>query len=304
MSLIGSFLRKSKLNEAIGHVSKARKKEGAEADHHFESAYKGFFDVIGNDLLFSETLYNWGFALLHQAKTKVGDEAVGLYEKAIEKFSFCRMVNPDSLGAAIDGGVVYMDLARLKGAGPNDPLYDLALEAFQTANRIQTGSASYNLACIYALRNDQEACLNALEDSRDRGSLPLVDDILGDSDLDGVKSHHWFVDFIESLNVPAEPEPAPATEENAAESSEQAETGAQSVAEPVNEAAAEVPQPVEESAAAVQSEASPEEPETAAPTEEPVAAAQPEIAAETETESAPVQESSDTETSDAQDEKK
>lgn len=223
MSLIGSFFRKSKLNAAIGHVNKARKREGAEADHHFESAYKGFFDVIGNDLLFSETLYNWGFALLHQAQTKSGDEAIKLYQEAIEKFSFCRMVNPDSLGAAIDGGVVYMDLARLNGVGPQDALYDNALQLFQEANRIQSGSASYNLACIYALRHDQEACLNALEDSRNRGSLPSVDDILGDSDLDNMKSHHWFIDFVESLKVAAEPEPEPDEKMPEAEAGEPSE---------------------------------------------------------------------------------
>ena len=207
--MIGSFFRKSKLKAAISHVNNARKKEGAEADHYFDSAYKGFSEVIDKDLLFTETLYNWGFALLHQAKTKTGEEAVKLYQEAIEKFSFCRIVNADSLGAAIDGGVVYMDLARLKGAAPKDSMYDSALALFQEANRIQSGSASYNLACIYALRNDQEACLSALEDSRDHGSLPSVDDILGDSDLDNMKSHHWFIDFVESLKVPVEPEPTP-----------------------------------------------------------------------------------------------
>lgn len=212
--MIGSFFRKSKLKTAIGHVNKARKREGAEADHHFESAFKGFKEVIDKDLLFTETLYNWGFALLHQAKAKTGDEATKLYQEAIEKFSFCRMVNAESLGAAIDGGVVYMELARQKGAGPKDALYDNALALFQDANRIQSGSASYNLACIYALRNDQEACLNALEDSRDHGSLPSIDDILSDSDLDNMKEHHWFIDFVESLKVPEEMEQEPVADKH------------------------------------------------------------------------------------------
>ncbi|GAB4264698.1 MAG: hypothetical protein Kow0065_15480 [Methylomicrobium sp.] len=237
MSLIGSFFRKSKLNAAIAHVNKARKRDGAEADHHFDSAYKGFAEVISKDLLFTETLYNWGFALLNQAKTKSGDEALKLYREATEKFSFCRMVNPDALGAAIDGGVVYMDLARLNQAEPQDALYDQALHLFNEANRIQRGSASYNLACIYALRNDQEACLNALEESRDHGSLPSIDDILGDADLDNMKSHHWFIDFVESLKAPAEPEPAtePAV----------AEVKTDQVPEPVVEEKA--PQPIADS---------------------------------------------------------
>lgn len=237
--MIGSFFRKSKLKAAINHANKARKREGAEADHHFDSAYKGFSEVIDKDLLFTETLYNWGFALLHQAKTKSGDEADKLYQEAIEKFSFCRMVNADSLGAAIDGGVVYMDLARLKGAAPNDSLYDNALALFQEANRIQSGSASYNLACIYALRNDQEACLSSLEDSRDHGSLPSVDDILGDSDLDNMKSHLWFIDFVESLKVPeeavAEKAPEEETEEIKASTETESKTESASASEPAAE---------------------------------------------------------------------
>jgi len=44
-------------------------------------------------------------ALLHQAKTKAGDEAVAIYQDAIEKFAFCMLINPEYLGAAINGGV-------------------------------------------------------------------------------------------------------------------------------------------------------------------------------------------------------
>ena len=206
MSLIDSFFKKSKLDKAIKQAAKARKREGAEADHLFKTAYDGFASVIANDLLFTETLYNWGFALLHQAKTKSGDEAIKLYEQAIAKFSFCQTVNPSSIGSAIDSGVAYMDLARIKGVNPSDSLYELAEQQFNRANSIQKGTASYNLACIFALRNDEEACLNALEDSRNHGSLPAKDDILTDPDLENVKHHHWFMDFMTTLEIPEEPE--------------------------------------------------------------------------------------------------
>lgn len=206
MSLLGSFFKKSKLNEAIKKAAKARKREGAEADHLFNEAYAGFAEVVAKDLLFSETFYNWGFALLHQAKTKSGEEAVKLYEDAIAKFSFCLTIDAKFMGAAIDGGVALMELARLKGVSANDPLYEQAKQHFIKANSIQAGSASYNLACIHALHAEDEACLSALEDSRDHGSLPETDDILTDSDLESVKSHHWFTDFIASLDQPEEEE--------------------------------------------------------------------------------------------------
>ena len=206
MSLLDSFFKKSKLEKAVKQVAKARKCEGAEADHLFKTAYEGFAEVIAKDLLYTETLYKWGFALLHQAKTKTGDEAVKLYEEAIAKFSFCQTITPTSLGAAIDSGVAYMDLARIKGVNPSDELYEMAKQQFQRANSIQKGTASYNLACIFALRNDEEACLNALEDSKEHGSLPSNDDILADPDLDNMKHHHWFMDFMASLDIPEEPE--------------------------------------------------------------------------------------------------
>lgn len=206
MSLFDSFFKKSKLDKAIKQVVKARKQEGSEADHSFKTAYEDFAKVIAKDLLYTETLYNWGFALLHQAKTKTGDEAVKLYEEAIAKFSFCQTVNPSALGAAIDSGVAYMDLARIKEVSPSDDLYEMAKLQFQRANSIQKGTASYNLACIFALRNDEEACLNALEDSKNHGSLPAKDDITNDPDLDNIKGYHWFIDFMASLEVPEEPE--------------------------------------------------------------------------------------------------
>lgn len=199
MSIIGSFLKKGKLNEAIKQTAKARKNEGAAADHFYKAAYDGFAQVIAKNLLFSQTLYHWGFALLHQAKSKSGEEAIKLYEDAINKFTFCTTIDPDFLGAAIDGGVAYMELARAKGVSPADHLYEMAKQQFIKANSIQAGTASYNLACIFALRSEEEACLSALEDSRDHGSLPEEKEVLNDADLDLVKTHHWFADFIASL---------------------------------------------------------------------------------------------------------
>lgn len=218
MSFIDSFFKKSKLEKAIKQSDVARKKEGAEADHRFQSAYQEFAGVIAKDLLYSETLYHWGFALLHQAKTKTGEEAVKLYEEAIAKFSFCLTVDPDFLGAAVDGGVAYMDLARIKGVASDDSLYAMAERQFQRANTIQKGTASYNLACIFALRNEEQSCQQALEDSRKHGSLPSTEDIWNDPDLDNVKQCRWFAEFMTALATPAEPDSAEV--ENTAEKPE------------------------------------------------------------------------------------
>jgi tetratricopeptide (TPR) repeat protein len=200
MSLIASFTKKSKLNATIKQTSQARKSEGSMADGLFKAAYQGYSEVLQDDPLRAEALYNWGFALLHQAKTKTDDEAVRLYQDAITKFSFCMLINPNYLGAAINGGVAYMDLARLKGVKSDDVLYELAKKQFEKANAIQSGTASYNLACIYGLRGEKDACIKALENARDKVTLPEANEILNDPDLFAVQGQKWFEEFMVSLD--------------------------------------------------------------------------------------------------------
>lgn len=200
MSFFDSISKKSKLKAAIKQSAEARNSSGHAADELYTNVYKDYAEVVANEPLLAEALYNWGLALLHQARTKSRETAANLYQDAIAKFSFCLILEPAYLGAALDGGVAYMELARVKSAQPHDSLYGRAKNYFEKANAIQAGSASYNLACIYGLRGEKEACHNALEVSRNRGYLPAVADILADPDLDGIKRQDWFVDFMESLN--------------------------------------------------------------------------------------------------------
>ena len=210
MSIFASFTKKSKLDASIRQTTQARKSEGAKSDQLYKSAYQGYAEVLHGDLLRATALYQWGFALLHQAKSKSGDEAVSLYEESISKFSFCMLIDPNYMGAAIDCGVAYMDLARMRGVALHDNLYEMARRQFEKANSIQAGTAAFNLACIYALRGDHEACLKALENSRDKGSLPDAEDVLQDPDLESVKNQSWFIEFMESTNKKPEEKPVEA----------------------------------------------------------------------------------------------
>lgn len=267
MSLFDAIKKKAALKNAINQVAAAREAEGAKADALFSSAYQGFETAIHKELLISESLYNWGFALLHQAKTKSGEQAVALYQDAIAKFSFCLTIDPDYLGAAIDGGVALMDLARLQQVSANDSLYLSAKRSFEKANKIQKGSASYNLACVHSLCYDEPACQEALQNAKEHGSLPNVDDILADPDLLNVANKAWFIDFVEALmviepqltleNKKAEQQPATeaevSTEESAPET--KAETVVENNENPVDSA--------EESAAETESKPAEETQETA-----------------------------------------
>ena len=100
-----------------------------------------------------------------------------------------------------------MDYARLKQVEPNDELYEKAKKQFEKANAIQAGTASYNLACIYGLRGDKDACLKALELSRDKVTLPDQAEILTDPDMATVVDQEWFKAFLEELNKKVVEEP-------------------------------------------------------------------------------------------------
>lgn len=223
MSLLESFTKKKALTTAINDTVKARASEGQAADVLYNAAYHNYTEVLLGDPLRSETLYNWGFALLYQAKTKTGDEAVKLYQEAIAKFYFCLLLNPSYLGSAINVGVAFMDLARLEGVDCYDEIYSMARNYFDKANAIQSGSASYNIACIHALRDEKQACLEALENAKNKGYLPDAEEIMSDPDLDKAKNQLWFVMFMKTL------EDTSTSDEEENKASSQTETDEQAV---------------------------------------------------------------------------
>ncbi|NOQ34508.1 MAG: hypothetical protein GQ569_01260 [Methylococcaceae bacterium] len=206
MSFFTTIKKKTTLTAATNQVAKARKAEGGKADQLYKTAYEGFEFVLSDNLMLADALYNWGFGLLNQAKSKEGDEAIKLYEDAINKYSFCLTVEPYYLGAAVEGGVAYMDTARLKGVAPDDDLYVRAKKCFEQAGNIQKGSGAFNLACIYSISGDNEGCLAALKDAKEFGHLPDDADILSDPDMQKVIKTPWFTEFLENIKAEKEAE--------------------------------------------------------------------------------------------------
>lgn len=198
MSLTNIF-GKSNLKRAIKQTNQARTARGEEADELFREAYRNYAATLSSDPNTAEALNNWGSALFLQGLTKTGEEAVQLFRAAGEKFSACLVIDPGIPSAAIDWGVALMEEARASGFPPTHSLYDLAREKFLLAEKIQAGSASYNLACIHSLRNEHDECLKCLKAAQEHGNVPEPDQILHDADLANVQYTPWFQAFVDSL---------------------------------------------------------------------------------------------------------
>ena len=201
MSLFSSIKKKTTLSAATSQIAKARKAEDGKAQQLYKSAYEGFEFVLSDNLMLADALYNWGFGLLNQAKSQKDTQAIKLYEEAINKYSFCLIIEPYYLGAAVEGGVAYMDIARIKGVAADDDLYERAKKCFERAGEIQKGSGAFNLACLYSIGNNQEACLASLKEAKDFAHLPDDADILNDPDMQNVIKMPWFIEFMDEVKA-------------------------------------------------------------------------------------------------------
>jgi len=200
MSIQSYFMSGSRLKKAQQLTLDARQAEGEQANTLFQQAYDSYASVSESFSRYADTLHYWGLAHLQQAETKsFSPEAIKIYEEALNKFLLCKAIAPNHLGAVIDEGVALLGLAKCKQVNLDDELYSKAKESFEVAETILLGSASYNLACIYALQNESDACLKALENARDHGLAPDIDNIINDVDLQNIKKMPWFTAYMKSF---------------------------------------------------------------------------------------------------------
>jgi len=201
MSIHSYLLSGSNFKKAQQLTLDARQEKGEKAEQLFHQALTRFAAVSESYSQYADALYYWGFALFHQAQTKSPNEKIKIFEAAISKFSSCQSISPNHLGAAVDGGVALLGLAKSKKVNLEDELYLKAKDSFELAETIQSGSASYNLACMYAIQNKGDACLKALNNAREYGLVPSEENIINDDDLQNIKNLPWFAEYIKSLTI-------------------------------------------------------------------------------------------------------
>ena len=163
-------------NWGIALSDLAGTKSGIEAEKLYDEAIEKYQKAIEYKPDYHEAYNNWGNALSDLAKTKSGSEAERLYNEAFEKYQCATEYKPDFHGAYYNWGVALSDLAKIKSGSEAEKLYNEAFEKYQQA--IKYGGGSYNLACLYALRNRKEEALKYLDHvlSRAEVSVKLVEE--------------------------------------------------------------------------------------------------------------------------------
>jgi cytochrome c-type biogenesis protein CcmH/NrfG len=177
----------------------AETKQGADADRLLEQAGAKYAQAVKIKPDKYEAWNNWGNALGGLAKTKRGAEADRLFEQAGAKYEQAVKIKPDMHEASNNWGAAQLYWARTKQGAEADRLLEKARAACLRAEEIKFGSGAYNLACIAAIKGEEEECRKWLEVSRFAGVLPARKHLEKDSDLDLMRDKPWFKDFLAAL---------------------------------------------------------------------------------------------------------
>jgi len=173
---------------ALSDLAKLRRDKGL-----FGEAFEKYAEAIRIKSDFHIAYNNWGDALSDLAKLK-NDE--GLFLESFDKFAEAVRIKKNFHEAYNNWGNALLRLARLN---KDDKLYQEASEKLLKAEEIKEGSGSYNLACIASLTNKSEECSTWLEKARKAETLPSLQILKEDSDLDNVREEVWFKKLLREL---------------------------------------------------------------------------------------------------------
>ena len=202
-------------------------------ESHYTQAFAKYEAALAIKPDMYQALFNWGNALSELATLKQDE---GLYAQAFAKYETALTIKPDKYEALCNWGNALGELAALKqdetifakafakyeaalAIKPDlhEPLHnwggdllklysivrdkDLLIHAerrLQQAEKL-SGQTSYNLARVYALLDEEEACKRQLlAYSRDHTHANAMR-LLADEDLSAYRDRDWFKELIETL---------------------------------------------------------------------------------------------------------
>ena len=149
----------------------AQTKSGNEAEELYTEASEKYKLATTYKKDLHQAYYNWGIALVKLAKTKCGNKAEELYTEAFEKYKLATTYKKDFHQAYDNWGLALVELAKTKSGNKAEELHKEAIEKYNEA--IKHGGKSYNLACLYAIRNQKAEALKYLDIALSRNEVTI-----------------------------------------------------------------------------------------------------------------------------------
>ncbi|CAB1277015.1 TPR end-of-group domain-containing protein [Candidatus Nitrosacidococcus tergens] len=205
------------LAKALFHLGRyqgdrVRKADYNRVDALFEVVYRRLSSAALLDPENPKFFHYWGSVLYEQASQyKNGKTAKNLCKAASNKFETALKFDPENAKIINDWAAALIGQAKESSEKNAATLLREAQEKINTAEAMVPDIGTYNLACIYSLRNEGLNCKKYLEKARQINMLPPVVHLRMDRDLDSVRKESWFEAFlkqcaeIEAQNKAQEP---------------------------------------------------------------------------------------------------
>ena len=158
-------------NWGVALMELAKTKSGNEAEKLYTEAFEKYKLATTYKKDKHEAYNNWGNALDDLAKTKSGNEAEKLYTEAFAKYKLATTYKKDFHQAYDNWGLALVELANTKSGNKAEELHKEAFKNYNLA--IKYGGNSYNLACLYAIRNQKAKALKYLEQTLSRKEITI-----------------------------------------------------------------------------------------------------------------------------------
>lgn len=174
---------------------------------YYEKAVAVFSHVLTIDENHHFARYNLALSLQHLGELIADIEC---FEKALEILEWLVYQDPEDELTWNEWGLCLLNIAQMK----KDPaqleegarLREEAEEKFMRAMKLGCQQVYYNLACLYALKNQLDISMHYLYRAEAEDALPDSEDIASDEWLDNLKGTEAFDKFLERLSFDEEEE--------------------------------------------------------------------------------------------------